>query len=235
MPLLVADEKERFFEFSEYHFIEAIKKAKARPTFGEDVKFVQRMYFLYLESLYKEKDGNLIPTKELKEVNRIFFFLRPRSIVESAIREGRHKGFFKTLLKMDKKRVLSDYRLTLVYIIAMTCWMAQRMHFVRRYADSVGIPQSERKLPLDDSLVPDAFYYMDYGFDYWTVCTIEAFNIMNRNVIMLRTKAEEADAKNNVVMYIDNNGEIVYALSQPIRIKPADRSMIETLRSRVVL
>lgn len=225
--------KDRLEEFFEENQTALRKKVLESDASKQDLDYAQRMIFKLLEESYENNFGVINWKRQLKDVNRFYFFMRPSGQVSKAIAEGKHKGFFKSLLGMDRERVLSDFRISLFYVITMRCWMYQRMHFVKKYMEKTGQKVSKRQaIPIDSKLVPSSEYFRDYGQGYWSSILFDAINQYNRRVILLRSGCEAMESRGNITKFYDKEGEVWYGLNQDMEIKQGKSSKVDALRQR---
>jgi hypothetical protein len=222
--------KESFDELCDDHFSAlTLANRKDPAAHKRDLDFARRLIQARLELIYKNSEGLIDWEAEIKRVNREFFLMRPVKEVDRAIEAGRHKGYFKNLLGMNKQRILSDYRLSLLYLISMEAMLTQKAYFLRRYMREKNLPLP-LKIPTEK--IPSEHYFKDRGLNYWTAFVLEALNETARNVVILRRGCIEALESNNMVRYVSNDGEALYALSGPMNIQPGKKDRMNLLRAR---
>ncbi len=224
------NQKESFIELTEDHFVSlSIAIKKVDKGHRRDVQYAIKVIQSRLEILFKDNEGLIDWEAEIKRVNLLHFMMRPAKEVDQSIMAGRSKGYFKSLLEMNKERILSDYRLTFLYLISMELMLIQRAYFLKKYMKENNMPLP-LKIPTDD--IPGAWYFKDKGLNYWTAIALEAINETSRRIIITRRGCQNEEESNNVVQYIDNDGEVVYSLKGPMLIKPGSKDKLTQLRQR---
>lgn len=224
------NQKESFEELTDDHFIAlcvAIKKDDA--GYRRDKVYAMKVIQSRLEILAKEDEGLIDWEKEIKRLNLQHFMMRPAKEVDMSIAAGRNKGYFKGLLGMKKERVLSDYRITFLYLMSMELMLIQKAYFLKRYMKENNLPLP-LKIPTDQ--IPAAYFFKDKGLDYWTAITLDAINETARRIIITRRGCQSEEEFNNIVQYVDNDAEILYSLKGPMTIKPGKKDKLTSLRNR---
>lgn len=114
---------------------------------------------------------------------------------------------FRKFHDLNKEQVLSDYRISFMYILAYHATLRERYSIAVHKAKADGIDTE------DLAKIPSQYFFYGQGFSYWDCIVQEALQGQTRSFSVAYNKSVDDDTQGDITRIVTHDGDMIHCFS----------------------